>query len=337
MTTHLVFTSLSFRILKDNIISILISKEYFYLISMSRELVQLTSLNNNSLVNIENIYTALNINLQFVDNKVSLNHLGDLFVPKCIISNNPITEILIHTAELNIMSFIPDFIKKIIPTPYGNIDGFYIYNIPWNMFSQKDILIICSNYNVIDFTISTEEGTEATLYGTYTFLPQNIRKDLVLNTQQYQIKQIQKHSHNIIIGNNDIDLNFIGITKGFFLDNITINNIDHLKILYNGQERLSYDRHMLLLFVKQISHDLLYISLDNKPWSCNDFNGSINMTSDANISIIINSSVETCVKIYFIIPKILVYLSGCVGLKNEYSINKISLPIYQSIKQLLEK
>ena len=301
---------------------------------MTNTLLQLYSLDNSPFVNMEKIYSSFNVNLQFADNKVRIPHQGELFVPKCIISNNPITEILIYIADLNIMSFPPDFIKKIIPTPYGNIDGFYIYNIPWHMFSQKDILMMSIVFNAIDFAITTEEGTEATLYGTFTYLPNNVRDNIVANNQQYQIKQIQKQSQDITIGDNDIQLNFCGMTKGFFIENITINDIDNLKILLNGQERLSYDRHMLLLFVKQLSPDLLYISLDNKPWSDNDFNGALNMSRIENIIIKINSAVETNVNIYSIIPNILVYSSGIVGLRYEYSINMVSLPTNQQLLRI---
>ena len=292
--------------------------------------------------------TIENICIDFENNTLRLPRNSDTFIPKFINSNHPIQSLDLIIGGSHITRFPLDFCNKLCKFNSSE----YIYKLPWELLKLPPLYLIAMQYHDVIFKLNANENCIAKLYGCNTYLENDERRNMASSQHSLLFKQFQSQEIELNNGNNTIQLNFTGIIKGIFLDNIDITQINNLSIVLNGHNRLVYDNAMLNLFTEKISNDCYYLSLDNEPFNNSRFNCALNLDRIDTTNIIINTNQTQNIVLYAININILRIMMGMAGLAFmgtsinivpseqitgiETNIYRLSLPPEQTIEKILE-
>ncbi len=234
------------------------------------------------------------IEKKFWCNRVTLNGLGDLFVPRWVRSDCAI-EALQLIINGNIITTFPVALCR--PKMVTNSDSEeYAYEIPWKLCRMTPIHLFLTSYTEIVFKIIAQHQCVASLYGFCEFIPHQIQKTLLTNVgaaidygswkldrvsisateTEYRacsvFFQLDHHDHtiNLIQGKNVRMLTLEGAIKGLFFNNVNLNHLNSLSIKEGGQIVINYDSFMLRHFVQSVTNDCFYLSLDGLPYDSVD-------------------------------------------------------------------
>ena len=136
------------------------------------------------------------------------------------------------------------------------------------------------------------------------------------------------------------NINFDGLTKGLFIENIDISKIKSLGIQFNGQTLFNYNKTMIDLFLQKIGKDIVYIQLDDRNNKFDDFifTSSVNFSRIGDIQIKIDTEIDQNIRILSLSANCLMYIyNNHAGLKYEYKIPEYIEKIIQKfMKKLIE-
>ena len=131
------------------------------------------------------------------------------------------------------------------------------------------------------------------------------------------------------------NINFDGLVKGLFIENIDISKIKSLGIQFNGYNLFNYNKIMIDLFVQKIGKDIVYIQLDDRNNKFDDFifKSSVNFSRIDDIQIKFDTETDQNIRILSLCSNCLMYVEGCVGLTYEYNILEY---MKENIRKIIE-
>ena len=283
----------------------------------------------------KNLYSEEYSCIKFNNNKLTIKKVGDKCVPLYIKSDKEIKNIELIIGRIVINKIPLEFCNKL----YGHEikkDNYFLYKIPWNLMFETDLFLSkLDNYN-FDIIIESDNICDAELYLKSTYLDFKPRRNLIDNDFAYFIKIFQWKNITIKKGLSWNKINFTGITKGLFIENIDISKIKSLGMQFNGQTRFNYNKTMIDLFVQKIGKDIIYIQLDDKNNKFDDFifTSSPNFSRIDYIDIKFDTEIDQNIRILNLSANCLQYIENKVKLKYEHNIIKI---IPKFIKKLIEE
>ena len=189
------------------------------------------------------------VNLIFENNKLLLQRKCDIFMPNFILSKEPIQSIDIMIKDIRPFGSNNEILLTSLPLLFCNkLCNFempdsllkYSYKIPWELLNFDKIPLAASKLFSITFKINSHEICAAQLLGTNTYVGESFRCSIIFNSHSLHFKQFKENSVSLNEGINNIDCDFNGIDNGFFLDNIKMRDVDNMKIIFDGNERLNY-------------------------------------------------------------------------------------------------
>lgn len=281
--------------------------------------------------NSHNPYATSITSINFINNKLDVLRNADLMRPVYIKSDKKIeyVDYIIGGSRINRIPL--EFCNKLNNFETER-DGHFMYKIP-DFF--KDIILIAQT-RTTSFHLKlqdNETSCQATLYCKYVYLKYTERTALAQNSHNITMTNFQWRDFYIGEGDNVIDIYmFNGLAKGFFIENIDIDKVNSIKLLFNGQTRLEYDKTMIELFTKKINEDLIYINLDDTNWDDFTFYGAANLSQLETITLKINSDIEQHISIKMLTPNVLKYMNGLTGLQWTYSPNNST--IYNNVSNI---
>ena len=329
--------------MKLNMIIIKLFKKIFLnksSMSSGGALMQLVAVGSiqHHLVPYRDIY-ATGIELIKSDNNIlEITRNGDTCMPLYIKSDKEIRNITLSIEGQIINKFPLEFCNKI----YGHEtkkDNYFLYKLPWNLFSENDLYLICARHNTIKLKIESDNICNAELYIKYTFISSEPRASMAHKQHHHTIKNFRWKKYDITTGNTYLDIDLGGLIKGFFIENIDISKINSIEMLLNGQGRFRYNKTMIDLFVKKIGNDIVYIQLDDNKNTFDDFkfDSSLNMDRIETVQLKINSDIDQNIRIICLSANILQYSSGVAGLSYTFKIpDEIIKIIEKFIKKKIE-
>lgn len=283
----------------------------------------------------KNLYSEGNSCIKFNNNKLTIKREGDTCVPLYIKSDKEIKNIELIIGRQIINKIPLEFCNKL----YGHEikkDNYFLYKIPWNLMFEKDLYIIKLQYYNIDIIIESDNICDAELYLKYKYLDTEPSRALYHNNQECFMKNFQWKNYTIKDGVLRNKINFNGITKGLFIENIDISKIKSLGIQFNGTDRLNYNKTMIDLFVKKIGKDIIYIQLDDSNNKFDDyiFTSSANFSRIDDIKIKFDTEIDQNIRILILSANCLNYIGGNAKLMYAYDIPKNIVKKF--IKKLIE-
>jgi hypothetical protein len=151
--------------------------------------------------------------------------------------------------------------------PIKQIDSnTFIIEIPWNKFND-DLYLISLGFHTVRCYIQLDNPnfiSESSLLVEYKYLDSPRRTSLALTSHESPVQSFQSqyvnlnHPTNQIVSRLEFDL----LSKGIIIDT-DINNINNIKLTFNGSERWNYNKVMLRLLSKNIGSNLYYIPFDS--------------------------------------------------------------------------
>jgi hypothetical protein len=151
--------------------------------------------------------------------------------------------------------------------PIKQIDSnIFIVEIPWNKFND-DLYLIALQYHEIRCRLQFTNPnfiSESSLLVEYIYLDSDRRRNLAQNGHEKPVQLFQSQYINLNQPSNQIvsRLGFDLLSKGIIIDT-DINNINNIKLTFNGHERWNYNKVMLRLLSKNIGPNLYYIPFDS--------------------------------------------------------------------------
>ncbi len=270
----------------------------------------------------EDRYANENIEYEFINNKVHIQRTSDLMTPLYIYSDRPIEYLSIYIGGEQIINFPLTFCNTLLNIE--NEMNEYLYKLPWDLLKIKPIPLIALQYHTIDFKLITSYQCNAKLYTKQIFLENNARQRIVLRGEpiSIHIKQFQEQQIQLDSNHHNYQLNFVGIIKGFFIDNINdIQEINNIEFLLNNATRFNYNKIMIRLFTKKISDRCIYIPLDEDDFNGLNNQGGLNCDRIEIISLRIDSNINQNVMIRALNVNVLRIESGIGGLVIPHSPN----------------
>ena len=170
----------------------------------------------------------------------------------------------------------------------------------------------------------------------YKFLNTQLREALYTNDQYYFMKNFQWKNYIIKEGQSRNELNFKGLIKGLFIENIDISKIKSLGIQFNRKYRLNYNKTMIDLFIKKISNDIVYINFDDSNNKFDDyiFTSSANFSRIDEVYINIDTEIDQNIRILTLNANCLQYSQNFINLMYSYNIPEY---IIKKIKKFIKK
>jgi hypothetical protein len=265
---------------------------------------------------------------RFVNNTLDIPREGDTCRPMYIKSDKKINNITFKIGG-GIITRIPlEFCNKL----YGQQtikDDYYLYKIPWNLICVTDIYRIKIPFNSIQFVIDSDNICNAELYIKYVYLDTKPRKELCNTDKQSNIKVFEWETFKINEDKKWNRLNFTGLSKGIFIENIDITKINSITLWFGRHQRFFYNKMMIELFVKKIGQDINYIQLDDAKNNFDEhiYTSSINFTRIDNISIQFDTEIEQNIRILNLRANALTYTDNVADLIYKYNVpEKLDAP-----------
>jgi hypothetical protein len=246
-------------------------------------LIQLASAGvQDASMNRETRNAQVNVQYSFQNNELILPRGCDTITPLFIKSNNPISFLELEIGGCTIIKFPLNFCNTLSNfTSVGNL-----YKIPCDLLNLKSIPLVSLHYHQVKFIIiSSYQDGSARLYACNYYLEDSQRRIFANRFHENIIKQFQEQEIHIdSLGNNN-QLHFHGLIKGIFLDNISIDIVNSIQLLFQDNPRFTYDKQMIQLFTKKISDTCIYIPFDNQDFNDLSLNSCINFSRLASIAI----------------------------------------------------
>ena len=274
------------------------------------------------------------------DHVISFNEKGllvvdsskfDLFKISFLTSNVELEKLDIIYGENTLLSFPLDFTNKLMSVFNKETDSF-LYNIPWDTLKIDEIQLFKITGGIkIKLTekkLVSEKGENkykkelnAKLYGIGTVLSsENKNKILSSNIDSFEIKYFQ--NQKLVIEKNSeksIDFEFWGSSKGIFLDNIDMSQINRITINFGQFVRFDYDKDMLVLLTEKVTSSCYYLSFDDKPYCDKNWESSVNFTglegNGSKVNIQFDSDINQTVNIRVMVYNELVYKHNGIFIK----------------------
>ncbi len=214
------------------------------------------------------------------------SNITDINEFKNKIKNNNIT---LEIGGTTIYQMKLDFLMNFNDITYENYK--FILKIP--DFLNMNLYHCLLPYNIIRYIINYNNNDnqnieKITLFGKKISLSTEEKNKLVnnLHDENYQILYSNYSSINTNSNQINIKLMFDNLIKGYFIQG-NINELDELKIQFNGQIYNSYDKLTLSLISKKINENLIYIPFnDNFKYddtNLNSFDGAVNHSRIDNV------------------------------------------------------
>lgn len=273
--------------------------------------------------------------IKFNNNNLTIDRNGDTCIPLYIKSDKEIKNIELRI-NCHIINKIPlEFCNKL----YGHEikkDNYFLYKIPWNLMFEKDLYILKVRTK-IDIIIESENICDAELYLKYKYLNLQSRRSLYDNDKISFMKNFQWQNYIIKEGQSRNKINFEGLIKGLFIENIDISKIKSLGIQINRVNRLNYNKTMIDLFVKKIGNDIVYINLDDSNNKFDDyiFTSSLNFSRINEVHINIDTEIDQNIRILSLSANCLMYNNIITVLRYPY--NNIPEYIIKKIEKFIKK
>jgi hypothetical protein len=212
------------------------------------------------------------IQQDFQNNSITIQRLGDLFLPTKIMCYNVNNNFKINSIELDIGH---QQILKINNTDFLNFKN-YVEDITIDNENHKvyhldktdlffKIKLIALQFHHVKINITTTGNAQnIKLNGIYTQCEGVWRRNLASNTHQDKIKILFSGDVNNYSSNQYIQLHGNGLTNGYILTGIDHTKINHISLYLNGLSRLAYDDKLSIrMNTKIINHDTIYVNLNN--------------------------------------------------------------------------
>lgn len=262
----------------------------------------------------------------FEDNKIYIERTCDTIIPLYIISDKPIDYLELFINDKLIISFPLDFCNKLSNKKIIT-ESEYLYTIPWEILKFKPLIILGgtmgSSYQYRDFRIVSSNNCNAKMYIKNTFMDSDERKNLATKPHMIRIKQFQEQQIQVPKNfTESIPINFEGLIKGFFIDNINnIESINNIEFIFNTHcPRLNYNKTMIKLFTHQISENCIYIPLDNTIFNDSTYDSALNCDKIRNQFMIkINSEVNQDIVIRSLVLNVLMFIGGLARVRIDYN------------------
>lgn len=286
-----------------------------------------------------------------INDKVNISRQGDLYNLRTIQFVNPSENFKFKSFSIiiggSVISKIYIDICKYISKENNNsqfIEIFEVnekkiinFNIPWSELGYTDIIkLVALQYHYVEFTIDYDGQFEkCDLYGNYKYICSDERRCMAQYPHTNNIIQMVKQNISHLTDSSEHKLLFTGLGNDLFFENFDFNNINNVKLLLNGHEFISLDQFNYKSFLKQISKNTFYFSLDNTNKIINnDKSYGINFSRIDNVKLVINSTKQFNGKISSILINQFRIMSGMGGtlFSNDLEINKI---IIQKIKKCI--
>ena len=258
---------------------------------------------------------------RFDNNTLDIPRNGDACIPMYIKSDKKINNITFKIGG-EIITRIPlEFCNKL----YGHQtikDDYYIYKIPWDLICGKDIYIIKIPFNSIQFVIDSDNICNADLFVKMVLLDTEPRKELSNTDKQVNMKVFEWETFKINEDKKWNRLNFTGLSKGIFIENIDITKINSITLWFGRFQRFFYNKMMIELFVKKIGQDIIYIQLDDTKNNFDDhiYTSSLNFTRVDNVSIQFDTEIEQNIRILNLRANALIYKGNIASLMYSYNV-----------------
>ncbi len=148
------------------------------------------------------------------------------------------------------------------------------------------------------------------------------RKELSNTDKQVNMKVFEWETFKINEDKKWYRLNFTGLSKGIFIENIDITKINSITLWFGRFQRFFYNKMMIELFVKKIGQDIIYIQLDDTKNNFDDhiYTSSLNFTRIDNVSIQFDTEIEQNIRILNLRANVLIYKGNLAGLRYSYNI-----------------
>lgn len=201
---------------------------------------------------------------------------------------------------------------------YEFMDNKYYIHIPFAMFCD-DIIIIALQYGkiIVKLTNTNNNISSVKLLSKETCYDTDTRLNMAKIGHEKFIQIIA--STEIIYRNptNNFDycVNFNGISKGFFIESVNVNQINEINLWLNGHLRLGYNKFTIKNKCVVMSKELLYLPFNNEKSyfdkTNTGFEGSLNLNIFDEVRINIKfDTQQSYICIYGLGSNLLRYLAG---------------------------
>ena len=254
---------------------------------------------------------------RFENNELKVSRSADQFKPLYVKSNNPIDYLILEIGGTAIIKFPLKFCNRIFPPI--DFEDCYMYSIPFDKFNMKYIPIVCLQFQEVKFIIISNQLCEANLYLECKYLNDELRRNLINQISNLEIRQYQEQ--NILLNENvnNTLLNFQGNVTGIFVDHVNLNELTQFKLILNDYISIDFDKVQLRLFTKKLDDECFYIPFNDLDFHNNLFNdnsmsSSIDFNRFQNVSVEFKSNIEQDIKIRTFSHNLLIVRNGLSGL-----------------------
>jgi hypothetical protein len=212
-------------------------------------------------------------------------------------------------------------------------DNKYYIKIPFEMFFD-DIKLISLQYHEVRVNLTNIDNNFGTfkLISKGVFYDTPVRRSMALNSHESIIQQLSSIEIESRNERNEFGIytNFEGINKGFFIESENVDEINELKIRFNSQERVNYNRFLVRTKCIKINQSLLYFPFNfDKSYrdrTHESFEGSPNLSRlDICLLNIKFDNQQSKICIYGLNANILKIQSGMAGLSFIYENSNIHI------------
>lgn len=194
-----------------------------------------------------------------------------------------------YTLPLSYVRNLPGAYTEDATHAHFNIPSYLLGYIPIFSYPNRSVNVELLNTNS-KYNITYSTYTVPSTYKSFDPRPHKLYQ--YVNAHTNVTKQNANEIH--------IQVNGVGLTKGFFIESDKLDDVAKLSILYNGLERLTYDTKLMKHYTYRISNNLMYIplSLVNDYQKCDrdSYQTGVSMgrISDLQIHVIFQKDVGAC-------------------------------------------